>query len=503
MRIVEVRKTFEQTGITLEAGHRYVLAEDIECQYRSLHGDDLGLSYPIESIYRPYKGEDLNGKRLMAWRTGGIGDMMFLLPVIQYLKKKYPQSFIRVASGCKQPLENVPAIDELYDMPFDAKLLEDVDLMLQFQGIIESSSDASKKTHAVDMFFSYFSIDSLQIPAEEKRPKLFFTNEEMDWLKKTLPSMGIAEDNYVIGLQMETSSPLRNYPKEKFKAVIDLLAQEEKVKIVLIGTDVHEIIAQFYKGNNPNIIPALKFSVRQSIVLANRYNLVIAPDSFMIQTAGALEKPLIGLYGPFPSEVRMKYFKNAIGLDPSVVCSPCFKHDFRACIKGFPSPCFSLLTIEDILQAADYFKHKFTGKHFFFMKDMLKDMDLSEVEKYLLSADKGLCFFGGYYRHPNMITVDPSPFAKTDISDLNSEFKRDAYPFVVYTGPGFNPKHRGVFDGSKGLVRPGGYYIVYVENSAEQFFTEVKRNLGESFIILYSRFDTVKRFFVIVGKKQY
>jgi hypothetical protein len=199
----------------------------------------------------------------------------------------------------------------------------------------------------------------------------------------------------------------------------------------------------------------------------------------------------------------MKYFRNAIGLDTAVTCSPCFKHDFRACIKGFPSPCFSLVSVEDVLQAADYLKHKFTGRHFNFMNNMLKDVDLSEVEKYMMSADKGLCFFGGYFNHPNIIKVDPNPFVKADISDLNAEFKRDFYPFVLYMSQGFMPKNKGVYEGSKGMVRPGGYYIVYVENTAEQFFAEVKRNIGETFILLYSRFDTAKRLFIIVGKKQY
>ena len=127
MRKVEIIKTFIHSGRTFEEGHGYVMAEDIEGQHRNLYTQHIGMSYPIESVYRPYKGEDLTNKKLMCWRTGGIGDILFLNPVLRYLKKKYPSSFLRVASGCKQSLENVPEIDELYDMPFDAKLLEDMD----------------------------------------------------------------------------------------------------------------------------------------------------------------------------------------------------------------------------------------------------------------------------------------------------------------------------------------------------------------------------------------
>lgn len=505
MRIVEMIKSFENNNMKFQSKHGYVMAEDIESQFRSIYVDSIGMSYPIEAKYRPYTGQDLSGKKIMTWRTGGIGDMFFLQPALRYLKKKYPSCFIRVATGCKQPLENVPEIDELYDMPFDAKLLDDADFHLQYQGIIEGSSEASKRTHAVDMFFSYFSIDSTHFPIEDKRPRLFFKPEELEWLKKTVSQMGIKESDYVVGFQMETSAPLRNYPKERMKKVFETLIQEEDVKIVLIGIPQHDIMAQFYKAGSDKIILATKYNIRESIILANRYDLIISPDTFMIQTAGALEKPLIGLYGPFPSDVRMRYFKNAIGLEPSVVCSPCYKHDFRPCIKGHPSPCFSLIKPEDILQAIDYLRVKNYGRHFNYMNSVLEDPDFTDIEKYLLSADKGICFFGGFFKHPNMIRVDSNKFVKADISDLSSEFKRESYPFVLYMGPtGFLPQNRMVYDNCKGLMRPGGYFIIHMLHKAEEaFFEEVQKDIGSNFIILYSKFDPGKRSFTLVARKSY
>jgi len=506
MRIVEFVEDVNKNGRVFEKGHKFVMAEDIEAQFRSLYGEKMGMSYPFESMERPYKGGDLSNKRLMTFRTGGIGDMMFLSPVLRYLKKKYPSCFLRVASGCKQPLENLPEIDELYDMPFDAKLLEDADYTLFFQGIIESSNEASKKTHAADMFYSYFKIDSIHLPAEDKKPQLFFRKEETEWRDKALKGLGITDEDYVIGIQMETSAPLRNFPKEKLKTIIDILAKEKKTKIVVIGSKQQETIANFYKGKSENVIKATSFDVRQAIILATRYDIIISPDTFMVQVAGALDKPLIGLYGPFPSEVRMKYFKNAIGIEPSVVCSPCFKHDFRACIKGHPSPCFTQVKPEDVLQAADYLKHKFTGQHFSFMDQMLKAPDLSEVEKYMLSADKGLCFFGGYYEHPNIIRVDNNKFVKPDISDLNTKFNREQYPFVLYMGPtGFKPKNRAVYDGCKGVIRPGGHLIIHmITNATEQFFDDVKKDIGDyKYIILYSAYEHSNRSFTIVARKPY
>lgn len=505
MRRVAIMESFEHGGKEFKKAHSYVMAEDIESQYRSLFKEKIGMSYPFEEVYKPYKGEDLTNKKIMAFRTGGIGDMMFLSPVFRYLKKTYPNCFIRMASGCKQPLENLPEIDELYDMPFDAELLADMDYHIMFQGIIEGASEASKKTHAVDMFFSYFSIDSTHFPVEDKKPRLFFKKDETVWCEQIVAKMGIKKTDYVVGIQMETSAPLRNFPKEKMKVIVDTLVSEESVKVVLIGAPQHNIVGEYLKGANPKVTIATGYTVRESIILATRYDLIISPDTFMIQTAGALEKPLLGLYGPFPSEVRMKYFKNAIGYDPSVVCSPCFKHDFRSCVKGHPSPCFTQIKPEDVLQGADYMRYKFTGKHFKFMADMMKVPNLSEVEKYMLSADKGLCFFSGAYKHDNIKTVDTNPFFKPDYPDLSVEFKRESFPFILYLGPvGFLPKNKPVYDSCKGLVRPGGHFIVHMMDAAsEQFFNEVKRDLGENFILMYSNFDPSTKSFSVAARKNY
>jgi len=501
--MVEVVKQFNLKGTNFLKGHMYVCAEDIESQYRSIHGDCLGMSYPIEQVYRPYKGEDLNDKKLMAWRTGGVGDILFINPVLRYLKKKYPTCHLRFASACKESLENVPEVNELYSMPFDAALLKDCDYHLMFQGIIEGQSEESKRTHAVDLFFSYFGIDSTHLPVEDKKPKLFFNQVEMEWLSRTLKNIGITDKDFVVGIQMESSSPLRNYPKEKLKAIVDFLLREENTKIVMIGSDQHTILGQWYKSNKPNVIVATNYNVRQSITLAFRYNLIIAPDSFMVQIAGALDKPLIGLYGPFPSEVRMKYFKNAIGFDPKVACSPCYEHDFRSCIRGFPSPCFSLMAIEDVLQAVDYLKFKSTGSHFNYMGGFLLEPNMVEAEKYMMSADKGLCFFPGYYTHSNIVRVDTNKFVKPDISDLSTQFERDKYPFVVYMRE-FGPNHISTYQNSRTMVRPGGYFIVYKRDSVEGLHADLQKDIGNSgFVLLYAKFDPTTRETLIISQKPY
>jgi hypothetical protein len=324
----------------------------------------------------------------------------------------------------------------------------------------------------------------------------------MEWLKDTTTNLGLTEKDYVIGIQMESSAQLRNFPQGKLKSIIQTLANEPDVKILLIGSKDHTMLANFYRDNKPNIIAATNYSVRESITLANRYDLVLAPDSFMIQTAGALHKPLVGLYGPFDSALRMAYFDNAIALEASVPCSPCFVHDAEPCIKGFPSPCFTLIRAEDVLQALDYQRFKTNGTHFVYSKYFLNMPDLTDIQQYIMSADKGLCFFGGYFKHPNMVHVETNMFTKPDISDLSAEFHRNHYPFVLYMED-FTPKRLATFHGAKTMVRSGGYFIIYKSNAPDQFITELMKDVGKDFVILHSKLDPMTRRYIMVAKKSY
>ena len=50
MRAVEIVKPFSNNGMNFEAGKRMIMAEDSEGQLRALFGENMGMSYPIESF---------------------------------------------------------------------------------------------------------------------------------------------------------------------------------------------------------------------------------------------------------------------------------------------------------------------------------------------------------------------------------------------------------------------------------------------------------------------
>jgi ADP-heptose:LPS heptosyltransferase len=341
------------------------MPEDTENGLRQQYGPCLGMSSPFDTVYRPIPpGTDLTGKRIMVFRFGGIGDMLFLEPVLRWLKVKFPGLFIRFATANRDPLIYNDAIDELHLMPFDKSLLDDVDYHAYFQGIIESNPDAAKVVPAVDLFFRAFNYDPQWIGNKEKRPMVKLSQDEKEWGKKEAEKRGL-NTMFTIGIQIDTSSVLRNFPKLVMKQVIDVLSLEHDVRIMLIGTKEQEVIAHFYKEGRESIRLATEYTVRQQIILAHHYQLIIAPDSFMVQVAGAIGIPVVGLYGPFASRTRMGYFEKAIGIDVDCKCAPCAKHTgIEPCVKGFPSPCFGPINADTVLLACNYLRKKCYGDDF-------------------------------------------------------------------------------------------------------------------------------------------
>jgi len=74
-----------------------------------------------------------------------------------------------------------------------------------------------------------------------------------------------------------------------------------------------------------------KWTPRETIVFANTFDLIVAPESFMIHVAGALDIPNICFYSHSAPENLTKHFKNSFAVVPECACSPCYLilKDFR------------------------------------------------------------------------------------------------------------------------------------------------------------------------------
>jgi ADP-heptose:LPS heptosyltransferase len=76
----------------------------------------------------------------------------------------------------------------------------------------------------------------------------------------------------------------------------------------------------------------------------------------MIHMAGLTNTPIIGLYGPFDCETRMKYYNSAVGISSKVECSPCNRHQPLAWCKWTSGESLCLKQLEPNLIIQELFK---------------------------------------------------------------------------------------------------------------------------------------------------
>jgi len=357
MRVVQMSdeclmKRGIHTTERLEKGKFYIMSDELFQMLQTLNPFLLGLEIPFREIYNKYNGENLNGKRLMALRHGGGGDILFMTTGLKYLKKMYPDVTLAAATGDMYlPLAMYePEIAETYHVPISLDEWNMFHYHIIFEGIIEANTEA-QQLNAYDLFLKEMCQDIKKVPVLDKIPSLTVGPEEkaaaLEVMEKLSPG------KLKVGIQAMTSTAIRNYPANYWVPIGKALV-ERGFSVFFYGSSPQEVaISNLVQTVGHGAFNAVNEDLGKSIALASFMDYFIAPDSMFIHVAGALRIPVIGVYGPFKSALRMHYFKDAVGIDSDVGCSPCFMHGQFPCWKGDPSPCFSTITYKTIIDVFD------------------------------------------------------------------------------------------------------------------------------------------------------
>lgn len=358
MKVIQVAEKCELVvGINVvqsfEKDKCYIMSDIFLEKLLRLYPGFVGLEIPFAEIYNKYEGQDLNNKKIMMLRHGGGGDILFMLTGASELRRIYPNMYLGAAiSQQYEPIVRGSIVEKVYSMPLALDKWNEYHYHLIFEGVIESNREA-KEYNSYDLFMKEMGLDITKVNPENKIPSIDIFPSEIDEVKDKISY--INDSSKKIGIQIETSSPIRNYPPHNYIIIASELIKKG-YKVFFFGGELQDKLATLLVQKiGVRSYNATSSSLRDSIVLASFMDCFIAPDSMFIHIAGALRIPVIGIYGPFLSELRMKYFKNAIGIDASTTCSPCFLHGHHYCPKGSPSPCFSLIKPELVIKVFEEF----------------------------------------------------------------------------------------------------------------------------------------------------
>lgn len=355
MKVIQIINDCEiskgMSSIRFKGGEFYIVSDDLKKRLEIVLGYNIGIEIPFKEIYNQYKGEDLNNRKLLALRHGGGGDILFMLTALAEVKRKYKNSKLNIAINPQYHAipENNPTIDKILSLPISLTEWNEFHYHIIFENLIENNPLAMEY-NAYDLFMLQFGLDIKKIPPENKIPKLYITPEERINIKEKFSSLCKDYNQKMIGIQAEASSPVRKYPPYNFVKIGKTLIKKG-YDIYFFGNEIQKntinyLVKEIGEGSFKVIT-----DLRTAIIVSSFMDYFIAPDSMFVHIAGALEIPVVGIYGPFHSDLRMKYFNKSIGINAKTNCSPCFKHGHHPCEKGNPSPCFSLISSDIVIKA--------------------------------------------------------------------------------------------------------------------------------------------------------
>jgi ADP-heptose:LPS heptosyltransferase len=313
-------------------------------------------SLKFKNFYKPFRGQDLTDKTLLIFRTGGIGDLLFIQPNLFYLKEKYPTCVIKFACGpqYRSMVETWSCVDEVLELPFSLRHLQESDYHALFEGVIERCKLA-ESINAYNLFSEWLGLnlsDDLLIPKQSAKSDL------VDFCLKKLSEWNIEPYSFVL-MQLRASSPVRTPSPDFWMILINELTKKGYDIILTDSPRQADHVDQFIRRvKDPNkVFNFCKYSqsLDYSIALTSLCALTLATDSAMNHIAASLSRPCVGIYGPFPGYIRLKTYPKAAWVDAKRNCAPCFIHSQVPCkesLDGF-SPCYNSLDLEDIMEKID------------------------------------------------------------------------------------------------------------------------------------------------------
>ncbi len=348
----------------LVLGRKYVLSDGMVQYVLSSYGkDSLTIEEDLDKHPKRYRGQPLQDKSLLIIREGGAGDLLFTTPTIRHLKEKFPTCKIGLACSpvYHSLFQHNPLFEEISHHMLPIEIFNRYDYFVTFEGIVESDMNvAATSVNAYDLFAEKFSVDFNTVT--NKLPSVIVDEDTIAFWDSVLPtSLAMSKK---IGFQMRASSPIRSLPPIINAEIIQKLV-EEGYTVFLIDSkqqriDVDKFIGKF-GFNKGQVINTANFSdnFERMAGIISKMDLIIGPDSSGLHIAAAFDIPIIGLYGPFRSALRIAHYNNAVGIDvmPDKCGSGCFRHTYDLCnfahnLGKTYAPCWDLLDTDIVIDEA-------------------------------------------------------------------------------------------------------------------------------------------------------
>ena len=264
---------------------------------------------------------NLNNSNLLIARYGGVGDIVATLFGIAMLKKRFQNLRIGyIASPSYSSILTLfpTLIDEIFAPIVNVKDIKRYKTICILDNTLEIDPEAESKP-IQEIYAKHMGV-------------ILDKNSIIDLVMNNF-AIQDKRQRSGIGIQYACDVALRNYNIDNTIDMINLLIKEfpnEKIHLLGKPDDFKNINYIVSKVDEKKLVingcGSQKKSLKDILIMINSFKVVIGPDSGMLHLAGISNTPSVGLFGPFPSDLRISCYLDAIGIDAKTDCSPCFKH---------------------------------------------------------------------------------------------------------------------------------------------------------------------------------
>lgn len=274
----------------------------------------------------------------------GLGDILMLTPALRGLKEKFPNAELHLTvkrkyesdtlKGSKdnviyEAVRNFPYIDQLrtweedgpgvnYDYQIDMSSAAR-EISYEIRGV--------KSPERIDIWCNY-----LNVKPTSKVPYIFIPERELIAIREKVESKIPISGRKIVLIHQNSNTTFRDLPVETLKRTVNNLKNYPDIFPIVIS----ELYKEYW--NIPGCLELRDLSAREFFALAAISDLIVSPDTGTLHLGGALNKKMVGLFGPTHPASRTTYYKNCTNLWHSNKCpiAPCWysKHDctHRSCI---------------------------------------------------------------------------------------------------------------------------------------------------------------------------
>lgn len=331
-------------------------------------------------------------KKILFIMMGGIGNMIFLTPALQAIRKTLPHArmtFLLGPYGAEQVIEKSTLFDDKVIVDPEAfkvirgslKLIrylrkEEFDLSFTSTGTNPIKSGilcwlAGIKYRLGENINHKGFLYNIKIPFDpslhevesnnrlaEKlglvidKEKIFIhTSEEDDRFAENFLATNNLKGRLVFGMHPGSGihqAGFKRWPKEKFAQLADWLIDRYSCSVIFFGgTEEVELVKSISQlMQKQPILMAGKTTLAQSAALIKKCKLFISNDSGLLHVACALATPtIISIFGPTDYRKTGPYSGSSLMIRKDLHCSPCYSGKPIRCPHF---DCIHLISVDDV-----------------------------------------------------------------------------------------------------------------------------------------------------------